>query len=197
MDLRQTYTLFAPWYDRIVAGPLATARAQSLARLPPGGTRVLLGGIGTGLDLPYLPTGPLYVGVDITPAMLKRAQARSATVALAQARVERLPFAAATFDHVVLHLILAVAPDACATLAEAARVVRPGGLILIFDKFLRRGQRAPVRRLMSPLLGRLATHTDRVFEDIAETVPGLHVLADAAGGLGGYFRHITLTRRPT
>lgn len=195
MDLRRPYTLLAPWYDAVVAAPLAASRARSLAPLPADARRVLLGGIGTGLDLPYLPAGPLYVGVDITPAMLRRARARSATVALAQARVERLPFAAATFDHVVLHLILAVADDARATLAEAARVVRDGGLILIFDKFLRRGQRAPVRRLMSPLLGRLATHTDRVFADILDGVPGLTVITDEAGGLGGYFRRITLKRR--
>lgn len=194
MGLKHSYTLIAPWYDVLVAKTFARARQASLAHLPATTGAVLIGGIGTGLDIPYLPTGPFYVGVDITRAMLKRAQARSAHIGLAQADVERLPFADGVFEHIVLHLILAVAPNAVSTLAEAARVLRPGGNILIYDKFLRRDQKAPLRRLLSPFLGPIATHTDRIFEDILRRVPHLELISDTADNLNGYFRRITLKR---
>ncbi len=196
MGLRRSYTLFAPLYDTIVGPVFTEARRKSLARLPAAATRILLSGIGTGLDVPYLPEGPFYVGIDLTAAMLKRARRRAPDFGLAQASAQRLPFADETFDHVVLHLILAVVPDPIAALREAARVVRTGGLILVYDKFLRRGQRAPLRRLFSPVLGRIVTHTDRVFEDILVQVPSLAVIEDRADRVNGYFRRITLKRLP-
>jgi ubiquinone/menaquinone biosynthesis C-methylase UbiE len=94
----------------------------------------------------------------------------------------------------VLHLILAVVPDAARALAETARVVRPGGSILVLDKFLRRGQSAPLRRMLSPLAARLVTRIDVVFEDALERVPGLRVAADEPVAAGGWFRRIRLER---
>jgi ubiquinone/menaquinone biosynthesis C-methylase UbiE len=105
-----------------------------------------------------------------------------------------LPFADASFDAVVLHLILAVVPDPRACLAEAARVLRPGGTILLLDKFLRAGQRAPLRRIANPLVRRLATRLDVVFEDVLREVKGLTVVDDQAALAGGWFRRIRLQR---
>jgi ubiquinone/menaquinone biosynthesis C-methylase UbiE len=106
-----------------------------------------------------------------------------------------LPLADRSFARAVLHLILAVVPNPSALLAEAARVVRPGGTIHILDKFLRPGQRAPVRRWISPLLGRLATRTDVVFEDVLASCPGLELIRDEPDIARGWFRRIVL-RRP-
>ncbi|MCP2821209.1 methyltransferase domain-containing protein, partial [Salmonella enterica subsp. enterica serovar Typhimurium] len=77
----------------------------------------------------------------------------------------------AQFDCVVLHLIVAVVPDGAACLREAARVLRPGGAALVLDKFLRRGHPAPLRRLLSPLAGRIATRLDVVLEDALDGLP--------------------------
>ena len=106
-----------------------------------------------------------------------------------------LPFRDAAFDHVVMHLILAVVPDPRAALAEAARVVTVGGRIHLLDKFLRPGQRAPLRRLLSPIAGRLATRTDVVFEDVLASGEGLEVLSDEPDLGGGWFRRIVLRQR--
>ncbi|HMX17291.1 MAG TPA: phosphatidylethanolamine N-methyltransferase, partial [Rhodocyclaceae bacterium] len=77
MSLRRSYTLIAPFYDVFLDLATRNARARSLrglAEVRPG--RVLLLGIGTGLDLPHLPSRHRYVGLDLTPAMLARARNR-------------------------------------------------------------------------------------------------------------------------
>lgn len=199
MTLRYGYTLFAPIYDALVAPFTVAARRRSLALLgekPP--TDALLVGIGSGLDIPLLPPGPNYTGLDLTPAMLVRARRRVAASGLAmsldQGDARRLPYDDAAFDAVVLHLILAVTPHPEQVLVEAARVLRPGGWALILDKFLRPGQRAPVRRLISPLLGLLATRTDVVFESVLAQAPTLEIISDQPAMAGGWFRQIVLRK---
>ncbi len=108
---------------------------------------------------------------------------------------QRLPFATASFDAAVLHLILAVVPEPAACLAETARVLRSGGRILVLDKFLRPGQPALLRRLANPLARRIATRLDVVFEEILATVPGLQVEKNQPALAGGWFRYITLEKR--
>jgi ubiquinone/menaquinone biosynthesis C-methylase UbiE len=195
MALHHFYTLWAPIYDPAVAGLTRAARRRSLARLE-GEGEVLLSGVGTGLDLPWLPRGPRYTGIDRTPAMLERARRRAASldlpIELHTGDAMALPFDDARFDCVVLHLILAVVPQPARALAEAKRVLKPGGRILVLDKFLRRGRPAPLRRLLSLGLRHVATRTDVVFEDLLATVPALQVTEDAPALAGGWFRSITL-----
>ena len=197
MSLKTSYTLIAPVYDAFVKAPLERARAESLKSLPtsPSGT-VLLNGVGTGLDLPHLPDAHEYIGVDLTWAMLRRAARVPVRrrVRFVQGDATRLPFGDATFDHAVLHLILAVVPDPFACLRETARVVRGGGTVLVFDKFLRPGQRARLRRALTPILGAVATRLDVVFEDVLAGVPGFAVESNRPGLVGGWFRLIRLRR---
>lgn len=197
MSLKHSYTLFAPIYDTLIAGPSAKLRARSLAplaALPP--SDILINGIGTGLDLPHLPQQHRYTGLDLTQAMLKRAQPRTPglDIRLVQGDSLRLPFPDASFDHVVLHLILAVVPEPKTCLAEAARVVRPGGSIRILDKFLKPGAVAPLRRLLNPLSRRLATRLDVVFEETLSAVGDIELISDQAALLSGWFRLIELRK---
>ena len=196
MSLRLAYTFLSPFYDWFVGPAFRAARRRSLAALPGSGEHVLLNGVGTGLDLPLLPAGRRYVGLDLTSAMLVRCGARAAHLDFSSVRGDSLalPFRDASFDHAVLHLILAVVPEPARALAETARVVRQGGGILVFDKFLAREKRAPVRRFLSPLAARVATRLDVVFEDLLERVPGLGVVSDQPSVGGGWFRLIELKR---
>ncbi|HET7775726.1 MAG TPA: class I SAM-dependent methyltransferase [Azospira sp.] len=197
MSLKHSYTLFAPFYDGAVAAATRSARIKSLGALPTAPGEVLLLGVGTGLDLPHLPPQHRYTGLDLTPAMLARACRHSGHLDFQAVGgdARTLPFATASFDVVVLHLILAVVPEPLACLRETARVLRPGGMVLVFDKFLRPGQAAPLRRLLTPLVARLATRLDVVFEELCAQVPQLHVEHDEAALAGGWFRLIRLTRR--
>ncbi len=198
MSLKHSYTLVAPFYDAFLTAATRGPRKRSLAALADGPPRdVLLLGVGTGLDLPHLPAHHRYVGIDLTAAMLVRARPRASGLHFVPLRgdVQRLPFHNASFDSIVLHLILAVVPEPALCLAEAVRVLKPGGQLLVFDKFLRRGE-AGWKRLLNPLTRHVATRLDVVFEDVLETVGGLDLKSNEAALAAGWFRLIRL-QKPT
>ena len=195
--LRWSYNLIAPIYDLVVSRPLLRARTLSIDNLPTEhAERVLLSGIGTGLDLPLLPKLHHYTALDFNAAMLERARPRSTGLHVEWVLGDSmaLPFADAYFDHIVLHLILAVVPQPALCLNEAARVLKPGGTIIIFDKFLRPRQTALLRRALNPLSRRVATRMDVVFEEVLQRIPSLQLVNDVPLLAGGWFRGIVLKK---
>lgn len=196
--LRRSYSLIAPLYDLFIKRPLMQARIRSLRALPATHAgKVLLGGIGTGLDLPLLPKLHRYTALDFNGAMLERAQPRGAGLQVEWVLGDSmaLPFSDAYFDHVVLHLILAVVPQPGRCLSEAARVIKPGGTIIVLDKFLRPHQTALLRRALNPLSRRIATRMDVVFEEVLSGVPQLQKVSDMPLLAGGWFRGIVLQKK--
>ena len=199
MALKHSYTLLAPVYDTLVSGPIDPFRKISLSRLGDVNNKnILINGIGSGLDIPYLTAGANYTGTDITPAMLKRAKQRAKEASLdinfLIADSQKLPFDNDNFDIVVMHLILAVVPNPVLALQEASRVLRPGGKIFIFDKFIKPGQLALGRRLLSFFIRHIATRTDVVFEDVLNTCPELKLVLDEPALAKGWFRLIELQK---
>lgn len=198
MSLKASYRLFAPVYDFFLHRATAASRRHSLSRLPQrGNASVLISGVGTGLDFPFLNPGHQYTALDFTAAMLKRAKnrVRNLDMHCVMGDSMTLPFKNESFDCVVLHLIMAVVPDSQRCLAEAVRVLKPGGNILIFDKFLRRGQRAWLRRGLSFITARFATRMNVVFEDVLERTPGMRVISNEPAMAGGWFRLIELGKK--
>ena len=196
MSLRHSYTLIAPFYDSFLSQATRGARRRSfsaLTDLPP--QDVLLLGVGTGLDLPHLPAQHRYTGIDLTPAMLRRVAPRTRGLQFSTVcgDVQRLPFADASVDTAVLHLILAVVPEPTLCLHEAVRVLRPGGQILVFDKFLQPGERG-WKRWLNPLTRQVATRLDVVFEDVLAEIGGVHVMSDQPALASGWFRLIRLVK---
>jgi len=200
MSLKLSYTLLAPIYDPLIEKATARWRQHSLSLLQPStDKKILINGIGSGLDIPFLPEGCEYTGTDITPAMLKKAQLRSdkspCTVSLQQADSMSLPFADNSFDVVIMHLILAVVPDPARALSEANRVLKPRGRIHIFDKFLKQGQLAPCRRFINLFSRHIATRTDVVFEDLLLAEKNLKLQHEEPALARGWFRFIVLEKK--
>lgn len=196
--LRLSYSLIAPIYDVFVERAMYAARIASLRTLPHSGEakKVLLSGVGTGLDLPLLPTLHHYTALDFNAAMLQRARPRGEklSVDFVLGDSMNLPFADAQFDYVILHLITAVVPDPQSCLSEAARVLKVGGAIILFDKFLQPKQNALLRRALTPLSKRIATRMDVVFETVLQAVPELAVVSDVPLMANGWFRGIVLRK---
>jgi len=113
--------------------------------LPSAGWRVLDVGCGAGVDAlvaaHYVGAGGRVDGVELSPDMLCRARANTMTagcanVHLQTARAERLPFEDATFDLLISNGVYNLIVDKTAALAEALRVLKPGGRMQIADQIL-------------------------------------------------------------
>jgi ubiquinone/menaquinone biosynthesis C-methylase UbiE len=193
-SLRAAYSVWALGYDVLFGSATSGARRRSLDLLAPcAGERILLVGAGTGLDLPHLPRRARTAAVDLTPAMLRRARRRAARlgvpVALAEASASALPFVNEGFDAVILHLILAVVPDPAAALREAARVLRPGGRAVLWDKMLGEGRRpSRVRRAVHALTHRFVTGFLLDLDATLATVPTLRVTHREPSLFGGMWQ---------
>lgn len=197
MLLQQSYRLFSPIYDLFVRAATQSVRMRSLSRLPQDGRlKILISGAGTGLDFPHLSHNHEYMALDVTRAMLSRAVPKigERNIVLVQGDSMQLPFADASFDVVVLHLILAVVPDSQRCLKEASRVLKPGGQILLLDKFLRRGERAWFRRLLGLFTSGVITRMNVIFEEVLDTTTELQLVSDRPALAGGWFRLIELRK---
>jgi ubiquinone/menaquinone biosynthesis C-methylase UbiE len=201
---RFRYTLWAPSYDRVAeAAPgFREARRRSIERLQlVAGNRVLIVGAGTGLDLEHLPDTVEIIALDVTPAMLTRLEARAArrgrrvTAQIMDAR--RLAFPDQSFDAIVMHLVLAVMPEPERGLAEAERVLKPGGRIAVFDKFLREDERASIkRRLLNVIAKPLFSDMNRRLRPLLSG-RNLMIEHEEAVAFGGMYRLATLRKSGT
>lgn len=111
-------------------------REFDLAQIQPD-HHVLLVGIGTGLDIPYLPTQTAAIGIDLSPAMLEKARKRATrhNITFYEMSAERLGFSDSSFDVVIMNCILNVVEEPRQALREATRVLRPSGSIWVMGKF--------------------------------------------------------------
>ena len=93
--------------------------------------------VGTGRNLPFYPDGTRLTGVDWSPAMLGIARRRAADLGreadLRQGDAQALDFPDASFDTVLCALGLCAIPDDRRAVTEMARVLRPGGRLLLVD----------------------------------------------------------------
>ncbi len=109
---------------------LAEARARLIPPAPRPGARLLDLGCGGGVLAPHVPLGYEHHGVDLNAAAL--AQAAAHGIRTLQADVTAVPLADGFADVVVAGELLEHVPDPEAVIAEAARLLRPGGTV-IFD----------------------------------------------------------------
>lgn len=158
------------WRDWLVKG--ATGRTLEL-------------GAGTGRNLPLYTPGVRAVGIDPHMANLRRARRRAPGAPLVLARGEALPFRDGAFDTVVSALVLCSVDDPAATLAEARRVLRPGGSLRLLEHVRARGLHGALQDLVQPAWTAFTggCHPNRETED-AVAAAGFRVDADTRRARG-------------
>jgi ubiquinone/menaquinone biosynthesis C-methylase UbiE len=152
------YERIAPLYD-LLDLPFEYSRYRKIRPLLFQGLtgRVLDAGVGTGRNIQFYPPEAEVVGVDISPAMLARAERRrlslGADVELRQMDVADLEFEDQSFDAAVTTFLFCVLPDELQVpaLREIGRVVKLGGTIRLLEYVRPRGaMRRAVTRLWEP-----------------------------------------------
>ncbi len=137
--VEEAYARWAPVYDLAFTLVMAPGRRAAVAAAQRQGGLILDVGVGTGLELPMFRPDVKLVGVDLSEPMLRRAQTRVFREKLRQVAglcvmdATRLAFPGEYFDSVVAPYVLTVVPDPQATLDELARVVKPGGEIVLVN----------------------------------------------------------------
>jgi ubiquinone/menaquinone biosynthesis C-methylase UbiE len=192
------YRWYAPVYDRLFGPVVATCRRQSVEWLAlRSGERLLISGVGTGLDLPLIRAGVEVTGVDISPEMLQQAAEKptQAQVQLIQMDAQCLEFPGESFDAGLLNLILSVAPNGSQVLQEAWRLLKHGGRIVIFDKFLPEHQQPSLfRNLLGELIRWMGTDPNRRFSEMLAQIPDAQVVKNDPALLRGQYRLILLKK---
>ena len=136
-------------------------------------------GIGTGLTIPWYPADVRLTGIELSPAMLgmaaARARATGREVDLRVGDATALPFADGSFDTVAFCLVLCTVRDDALAFAEALRVLRPGGRVVLLEH-VRSPNRAVrlLEHLMQPI--GLRTQGDHLLRE-----PFDHVRAHGLG----------------
>lgn len=147
--------------------------------------RVLELGVGTGLNLPSYPRVVDLTGIDISPRMLARARRRAYSLGmdarLEVADIEQLPFSDASFDTVTAACVFCSVDDPVRGLREAARVVRPGGQVLLYEHV----------RPDNPVLGRIAD----LISPLARTLFGPELNRPTERNIEAAGLHVTEVRR--
>ena len=170
------HRVFAAVYDRMTGaleqGVLGERRAGLLADLT---GEVLDVGAGTGANLPYFRSASRVVAAEPDPAMRQRMAAKLAAVpAPAPAELtgdaaEALQQPDASFDAVVFTQVLCTVSDPDRALAEARRVLRPGGRLIVLEHVRGSGSLARWQDRLTPLWSRL--------------IPGCHLGRDTAAAV--------------
>ena len=136
-DVNDAYSRWAPFYDAVFAWVMRPGRVATAALLNQTGGRVLDVGVGTGLELPMFASNVMVTGIDLCEPMLEIARKRIATHKLDNVEgllvmdAMDLKFPDASFDAVIGPYVLTVVPEPERTLDEMARVVKPGGEIIL------------------------------------------------------------------
>jgi phosphatidylethanolamine/phosphatidyl-N-methylethanolamine N-methyltransferase len=165
-SVEQAYDRWAPIYDLVFGGVFSKGRSAAIAATNKIGGRVLEVGVGTGISLPLYGQNVRIVGTDISEAMLRKAKQRVAeqrlknVEGLAVMDAEKLEFPDNSFDVVMAQYVVTAVPNPEVALDEFARVLRPGGELIILTRVSADdGMRRVIEQALQPVVTRLGFRT--------------------------------------
>jgi phosphatidylethanolamine/phosphatidyl-N-methylethanolamine N-methyltransferase len=175
--VEKAYARWAPVYDFVFGPVFDVSRRISIDAANRVGGRILELGVGTGISLPGYGSRTKVVGIDLSEPMLRKARERVAHERLAHVRglvvmdAANLGFKDASFDCAVAQFVITTVPDPEATLDELARVVRPGGEIVLVNHIsAERGLRASFEHWFAQQSGKLGWRAEFPFARIADWI---------------------------
>src|ERR1700727_1560265 len=160
------YDRWAPIYDLVFGGVFSKGRRAAIIATNNIGGRVLEVGVGTGISLPQYAPNLRIFGTDISEGMLRKAKARVAELllknveGLAVMDAEKLEFPDNSFDVVMAQYVVTAVPNPEAALDEFARVLRPGGELVILTRVSAdAGMRRFIEQRLQPVVRQLGFRT--------------------------------------
>jgi phosphatidylethanolamine/phosphatidyl-N-methylethanolamine N-methyltransferase len=186
----RAYARWAPVYDLVFGAVFEHGRRAAIDAAERIGGRILEVGVGTGISLPEYNSRNRLFGVDISEPMLRKAEERVATLGLHNVEglsvmdAEQLSFPDESFDVVVAQYVVTTVPNPEATLDEFARVLKPGGEIVLVSRVgAEAGLRRTLEQWFAPTASRLGWRTEfpwdrytRVPTKLIKMSPGLGCL---------------------
>jgi phosphatidylethanolamine/phosphatidyl-N-methylethanolamine N-methyltransferase len=175
------YDRWAPIYDLVFGGVFSKGRRAAIQATNDIGGRVLEVGVGTGISLPQYAPNLRIFGTDISEGMLRKARARVSEFrlknveGLAVMDAEKLEFPDNSFDVVMAQYVVTAVPNPEAALDEFARVLRPGGeMILLSRVSADAGLRHFIERRLQPVVRQLGFRTDFAWSRYAQWAAKAH-----------------------
>jgi phosphatidylethanolamine/phosphatidyl-N-methylethanolamine N-methyltransferase len=166
-QVAEAYGRWAPIYDLVFGPVFRRGRRAAVEVAERIGGRILEVGVGTGLSLSDYSPRNRIVGIDISEPMLEKARDRVARLGLRHVEdlsvmdAERLTYGDASFDVVVAQYVVTAIPHPETALDEFARVVRPGGEIVITTRLgAEKGLRGTLEKWLMPVTSRLGWRTE-------------------------------------
>lgn len=164
--VEQAYDRWAPVYDFVFGGVFSKGRKAAIQATNRVGGRVLEVGVGTGISLPQYAPHLRIFGTDISEAMLQKAKRRVNDLGLKNVEelavmdAEKLEFPDNSFDVVMAQYVVTAVPNPEAALDEFARVLRPGGELIILTRISAdAGVRRFIERRLQPVVRPLGFRT--------------------------------------
>jgi phosphatidylethanolamine/phosphatidyl-N-methylethanolamine N-methyltransferase len=139
--MERAYARWAPVYDALCGPVFIVARRNATAAARRAGRRILEIGVGTGLSFKDYDSRHEVTGIDISGPMIARARMRCSTGRFPWVRdlqvmdAERLAFPDGSFDAVVAQFVITLVERPERVLDECARVLAPGGEIILVNHF--------------------------------------------------------------
>ena len=181
--VERAYDRWAPVYDLVFGPVFERGRRASLEAAERIGGRILEVGVGTGISLPDYSKQNRIVGIDISEPMLRKARLRVNDLGLSNVEdikvmdAQRLEFEDKSFDVVVAQYVVTAVPDPEAALDEFARVLKPGGEIVLLSRVgAEAGLRRVLEHLFAPVARQLGWRTEFAWERYARWVERPHGL---------------------
>jgi phosphatidylethanolamine/phosphatidyl-N-methylethanolamine N-methyltransferase len=170
----RAYARWAPVYDLVFGTVFERGRHEAATAAKRIGGRILEVGVGTGISLPdYAPADRVY-GIDISEPMLRKARARVEELRLSQVEdlavmdAEHLLFPDNSFDVVVAQYVVTAVAHPEAALDEFARVLKPGGEIVLLSRVgAEAGARRVLEHWLAPVAWQLGWRTEFSWERYA------------------------------